>query len=255
MANPFPKTHRQAIPPHARSDDVTPTPTLTEIDVFLDWWEEHGNATREDLARELRLFMPAVPDPLLLFCDDSSRYAIRHPWTKNGVRYATDSRIMVAIDVPGESDSDIPVKSGVRLKYPKVEELLQSVPQPVEWMPLAEAMKNSLAADNFPCPFCMGYGRMQWYERVVNSSECVVCDGEGHVAYTERVGEYGLIHTLAQVGDSQFSLHYLERMKLYAPEAECGVTAQDSLRFRFDGGVGILMAVTPTPRARGLQRA
>lgn len=214
-----------------------------EVDVFLDWWEEHPLSTREELTVELRLFMPAKPDPMLLFCDDSFRYALNRPWIKDGVRYATDNRVMVAVPVPGFADSMRKGEGVSTPRYPNCAGLLQATPMPDAWQPLKGA-GESFAKDNMTCPFCLGYGRTPWHARVCEAEECEVCEGRAVIRETDT--EHGF--TLTAIGDGHFSLHYINRILEFAPDAECGCVhtsseRQEALRFRFDGGEGVLMGV------------
>lgn len=221
---------------------VIDKPFTPEVDVFLDWWEEHPLSTREELAVELRLFMPAKPDQMLLFCDDAFRYALNRPWIKDGVRYATDAKVLVAVPMPGFADTMI--QQG-RKRYPNCAEVLRATPMPDSWQPLKGA-GESFAKDDMACPFCLGYGRTPWHARVCEAEECEVCDGRAMISNCDR--EEGLIHTLTAIGDGHFSLHYINRILEFAPDAECGCVhtsseRHEALRFRFDGGEGVLMGV------------
>lgn len=54
----------------------------------------------------------------LAFCDqDSTRYALDAPWIKDGWKFATNSRVMIAVPVPGEPDSP-PDPQGRRFANP-----------------------------------------------------------------------------------------------------------------------------------------
>lgn len=190
---------------------------------------------------DLKGTKPSQRKELLLFCEqDSIRYVLNKPWVQDGFVYATDARIAVALKTD-EPDSPPPEEgrshNGAYMKRPNVRSLMNIVPQPAEWMPIASLGVQDREGDGV-CWECFGLQRVLWHEPLAQTEGCPVCDASGGVSDGP---------TQVDVGGALFSRHYIEMIKTLSRDAEVGAIPDedkgDVLRFRFEGGEGLLMGM------------
>lgn len=116
------------------------------------------------------------------FCStDSTRYpAIRHPFVRDGVRYGTDGRVIIAVACPGEPDS----QEGEG-RVPRASDVLPALPRGLQWdaWPEVSACKNCKDTPGFqlvPCKTCKGTGQ-RWCKRCQDTHDCQCCEDGSEV--------------------------------------------------------------------------
>lgn len=179
--------------------------------------------------------IPAAPTTIDLspFCDpDAQRFAIQKPWTKDGVRYATDGRVAVRLDVPGQPDE---MPEG---RVPNVDSVMPPVDG--EWLPWPEVEPCEACGgeEKIECRKCGGDGQCEGCS-CGTCHECGRCDGTGESDCDKCFGPGSFP---AMFGDAELSRHYAFIVsKLpgvsYLPPIDSG----SAVRFKFDGGDGAVM--------------
>jgi hypothetical protein len=153
-------------------------------------------------------------------------------------RYATDGRIAVRVDAAGEPETP-PDDSGRR--RPRMYEVFTTV-ESDDWQPWPNVD---------PCSACVGTGMVDCEPcggdglcsqcRCKSDHECGFCDGEGEVScdlccqngsLEHRFGNAELARKLAYLVSQLPNVQYVPQ-----PEAEGAV------RFKFDGGEGIVCSL------------
>lgn len=183
---------------------------------------------------------PAAPAiDLSPFCDpDASRFAIGKPWTKDGKRYATDGRVAVRIDVPGQPD-DMP-----KGRVPNVDEIMKPVDRrPEEWLPwpAVEPCAMCSATQKIECMNCMGDGVCERCNCCGASHQCGKCEGTGKIC-CDKCKELGSFTTLFGKAELALWMAYeISRLPsvAYLPGEKAG-----TVRFKFDGGEGIAVSLS-----------
>lgn len=206
-----------------------------------------------------------------LFCDDfeSRRYDLTEPFDVDGIRYASDRRILVCREANGAS-------AGGERSVPDVSQLQWDEFDRSGWTRLPDSCiyTPSIVLDDWECETCYGKGRTG--EKVVI---CPVCDGEDWCCYMRDTGGGHLeccngfvggdkcgtcngkgfhrnVGPLSSVQGEVFGTGYLNKIRTLG-EVEVKVFAKlcdglvsrvprPCLAFRFgDEGRGFLMGIAP----------
>lgn len=135
-------------------------------------------------------------DKLSEFCldeDAMSRYDLKAPFVLDGIRYATDGAIAVAMPAPGEPDS--------QGKFPGIIRSLITAPDDVEWNPWATTPRHhaftcDCDSGTVACE-CCGHRR-----------ECEWCGGTSHpyICVGDRVIRRKYDDLIRSLGDAWFAL-------------------------------------------------
>jgi hypothetical protein len=172
-------------------------------------------------------------DAIVLFTDPfNSQYGLGKPWIENEIMYVTDARAAVMFEATG-----IPDTPPSDLRRPNIKGLFGNIQEPSTWINLPSDREMDLyttAASDGPCPFCLSYGRVPWNVLVPLSEDCEVCQGSGCL-------NNGPVSVRIQ--NKLFSRHYIEKIRILAPECEIGIV-DEMLCFRFEGGSGCLMSLS-----------
>jgi len=166
---------------------------------------------------------------------DATRYAIDAPFVINGMKYATNARIAIAVPC------DEPDTATCGRRLPNVKGLFDGVRSVSTWHPMP---------DSKPCEACKGSCRRK----------CQQCDGKcylecnlGHEHACENC-ELGL-ETCDQCsshehgvtfGDRVIALRFCSSISRLPGPVLWGVSGsdpRDPVCFKFDGGVGVVMPV------------
>lgn len=180
------------------------------------------------------------------FCDPdtSSRYALDQPWVVDGWRYATDGRIMVRIPATGEPDSPKPPDEKKRPK--DVASIVESLTGD-NWQPWP-AIK--------PCRICDGKGKhLEDCENCEGTGTCKSCncghkhqcgDCKGERQSLVRCDECFKSGSLDdRFGEAELSHHYAHLIACLPSVSYLPTTnTEDGVRFRFDGGEGVVMGLS-----------
>lgn len=203
------------------------------LNIVADWLEDQES----EFAERVRNIALAKPNALMLFTEpESGRLDLSRPWAKDGYIWATDGRIMVRVDasgVPNSPPSDLP--------RPDVSSLMRQAlsNQPEKWSSI-QSVSYTEGDARGPCHFCLGYGRTPWHASLVEALPCEYCH-DGELDPESRL----------RIGGLEFSAHFIERIKILAPECEVGAAQwsdqwnKDSgmLHFRAKGVYGLLMPI------------
>lgn len=172
-----------------------------------------------------------------LFCDPfSTRFALREPWINNGIKYATNSRVLIAIPT---DEPDTPEDG---LRRPNCESVLEAIEKPGEsvlW-PI-DLHKCGLCQGSFKttCDECHGVG---WREcDMGHEHACSNCDDDGKQTCEDCSVE------VVQMGVHRIS-HMLVAITRTLPGivgwSLVGAKHTDPLYFRFgNGGRGAVMGM------------
>lgn len=169
-----------------------------------------------------------------LFCDhdpDRARYQLNKPFVQDGVRYATDSRIAVAVTAADEPDtvpefSKLPLMTKAHFGHDTVK----------KWSPLPERATD--------CEECRGVGRAEC-NRCYGSGTCECDMGHEHDCQNCDDGKM-TCKCFVTFGEYDVATWLVEKMRTL-PGVEWGVGAKrkDAVLFRFDGGTGTVMPLDP----------
>ena len=170
------------------------------------------------------------------------KYDIASPFTQADWTYATDLRICVRVR-PASADV-----IGEESRRPAAASLMWDHDSRRGWAPLGKP--EALTAEGF-CPTCDVTG---WMDPV----DCTKCDGEGCRQCKNSGSEGtvicrmckgnpdGVFPWIAKVGDAHFDVRFVNKIASLGDSVEfVGGTKNpsDPMRFRFDGGTGLLMPV------------
>lgn len=170
------------------------------------------------------------------FCDPDGEY-LATPWVKDGWRYATDGRVCVRVLADGEPNEPPLLKRAL----PSVAQMFSAVDG--EWLiwpaipPCNLCHGKSAALVN--CSNCRGSGRCECADCGCQH-ECAECDGDGQ---SEQTCECHSDESRDILCGAAWVRGYLaERIGAlphvsYLPQTDSG----KPVRFRFDGGDGLVM--------------
>jgi hypothetical protein len=172
---------------------------------------------------------------LMKFCyPDESYHDIHKPWLSDGVVYATDGKICVAVK-PERTTTEYQVAPppGGK-KFRDVKHLFDFrrsfVDVPCGVIPDCEKCKNKYVV-NAKCVWCRGFGLAEC--NMGHEHECDQCDGGFDEINCGCVMEIGGLH---------FRSMYIN--KIYGlPNLRFKIADNAVLWFEFDGGVGLLSPV------------
>ncbi len=191
------------------------------------------------------------------FCDGVTRYQIDEPFVQDGLRIATDGRLLVIMPT-GETDTPPKEKP-----FPKIATMFQEY----SWVEGKFAIeKPELSVkEHCWCDVCTGDGKKSETclacrgEGVCNlcscgfEHECGRCDGDGHThtgaTCTECNGS-GQGYDKQRIGGAFFNGTYLAKIAKLLPSPKTEKVGrkpdgnQPCMRFIFDGGYGYLMGLT-----------
>ena len=158
------------------------------------------------------------------FCSDSDRQPVlQAPWSEVSHSYASNGNILIRVDrlqeVPEREDAPrnvdaILLNKDARTPYTAIQE------------PAGSDMEG--------CPTCKGTGRCDC-PRCSASHDCGTCKG------------FGAVDTYTPVGDQHFKTKSVRLLRALAVEWQ--VTGQPSVFFRFEGGMGVVLAKARTEAA------
>jgi hypothetical protein len=163
----------------------------------------------------------------------SGRHDMTTPFTVNGWKYATDSRIVVRVPTDGPNDAGD--------NRPNAEKLFERFPVEGSWREWPQALYE----ENYEmCSACDGDGYMDDQDP---DDDCPRCDGDGQT-----------LMPFILVDGMRISLRYDSAVRAlpgpieFAHETRSGPTA---VCFRFNGGQGMVMPLYgPVQRGRHLPR-
>ena len=158
------------------------------------------------------------------FCSvDSWHDYLKSPFCVGAFTYATNGHILVRVDrLPGFADAEFKKSETV----PRVLDCHQGA----EFSPFPSIAWPTICETEL-CRACKGVGREK------DGDECFNCDGLGQVETFEKIGYRGSVWVAKQL-----------RLISSLPNPEFAITNIDgktAAAFRFDGGIGALMACNP----------
>ena len=192
------------------------------------------------------------------FCGtDTDTHSFSTPFSDGEYTYATDGFMMVRVPYIKGTERAAPVKLASSFFSPSANGAWQSikgVPKPA--LKQCPQCKGTKFANE--CEDCEGIGEVSldhgnWTYEV----ECKECDGEGFVpggettcSYCHGTGDvYADLYDSVRIEGTRLSLHLLDKIKplpnieIYLPAPSTG-PAKGVVPFRFDGGDGIIMAMS-----------
>jgi hypothetical protein len=188
-------------------------------------------------------------------CADG-RYVISAPWVKDGIRYATDGKLLVAVPAAGEDDTPLAVGKqffdGAKLMSSQHVGICNSpIPRPTGET-LEEERTDCDCGDT--CMTCDGSGECTC-SACEDTHTCGECDGDGSLpdSHCEQCHGSGRITTLITeahpvvIGPAMYNGNLILRI-LDLPGVLCSMPATDRspLVFTADGDLwGLLAPVRP----------
>lgn len=218
---------------------------------------------------------------LMLFCakesDKRSREVLRQPFTVHGFTYATDSRILIRVEpLPMQAPTD---DERVIKEMEKIALWFQANAE-AYYAPLKVKESHNIPEKRGQeCPTCQGTGRLTpcahcngegeiGCDHCGHASQCDHCMGRGGNSYTlydgiepgahgdiecENCNGFGRVGRIPEtvsvkVGEAWFAKSYIDaiatlpELEVVVPGPESGLRA---MGFRFKGGEGLLMPMSP----------
>lgn len=154
---------------------------------------------------------------LKAFCStDELRMTLWEPFTQEGWSYATDGAIIVRIPAIPEITEKCSYNCGA-LNWSEAERVtpLPTLPER-GWLPCPEMEEFGMTTCRKTCQECLGTGRVPTKQRIT-------------------------------IGERDFNSEYLRLMKMFLRNVKTNLptAGEKMLRFTFEGGEGLLMALAP----------
>lgn len=174
---------------------------------------------------------------LMPFCypDGDARYAIREPFVRKGVKYATDGRMLVAVPSPDEPNSPDQSPTGSRIKYPNCAEIFVGFDTVKSWheFPSPSSCRECNGVGRLECPKCHGHGQHKC--TCGCEHECEWCDEKDNMAVCKCNLPFGKYRVATWIANRTRVL----------PNVRWGIPIdhkQPGIIFlQFDGGYGAMM--------------
>ncbi len=190
------------------------------------------------------------------FCGEQSKYQLDKPFVQNGLKAATDGRLLVVIPV---NETDTPAG---KKPFPTIKTLFRDYNWKKERFSIKTPERST--KDNIRCDDCYGDGKVHQDcaecggEGVCNKCvcgyehDCGKCGGDGY-AHTgprcSQCGGTGKGYDNQKIGSARFMGKYIAKIATLLPNPsveKIGRKRDGSspcMRFVFDGGYGYLMAL------------
>jgi len=182
---------------------------------------------------------------LQLFCGRNVNFNLGWPFSKGGYTYATDGHIAIKIPyVPG--NDRLPPVSAYKMDYAPTHDGDWCAVPPYGPLETEQCSHCKGTTFSHECDGCGGEGY------IAEDDPCRFCDGEGAVPGGDRMCEncngtgtaYADCYPSVHFGTTMLSPKLLDKIRTL-PKAEIFLPASPThqVHFRFDGGVGIVMAM------------